>query len=336
MKAGGDWTRRQGALVGVAVGAWILSTAYMAASGGQIDWVTYANAVSRVAAGLPLYADAQLHGAYQLNDMVMSGYAYPPVSLILMAPFASPEIGRVAWLSLGILTFTGGMLAVTRRYHGLRNPYLVALLFVTLAFSGPYTEAVYTGNSSLLLAGFFALSVAYPRRWAGWTSAVGGLIRITPGAGLMLSWRANGRRQVVVVVAASVAILVLTIPVFGLETWRDYVASLAGAVPSCDRLVNSPTCYLMPITGLSLAKVVVVGAAGILLMGALRIRSDLLAALLVSVAIVIPLPDLWPHYLLFPIAALWAVLAARLAGLKLRTQGSTLATRADLPGRALG
>ena len=64
----------------------------------------------------------------------------------------------------------------------------------------------------------------------------------------------------------------------------------------------------MPVLGLGAAKIAGIIAALALAAAAFVVPDRVVAICLVSVAIVIPLPDLWPHYLLFPFVALWVAL----------------------------
>jgi hypothetical protein len=288
----------------------------MSLAGDQVDWRTYQLAVQRWLAGQPIYAAAQLNGPYHLGNVVLTGYAYPPASVVLMLPFAFGDVGRILWLALSAGVFVAGMVAVTRRYGGRFGQGLVVLLFLTLAAFGPYAEGVATGNATLILAGAFAFAVAFPGEWLGPASALAAISRVTPIFMVVLDWRGpHGLRRIAYAGALGAGVLVLTLPLIGLQNWQDYAVSISGAVPSCDQVVNSLTCALVPAIGLGAAKVTAIGVAIVCVGAAMLVRRRVLAAGLISVAMLLPLPDLWPFYLLFPFVALWAGLATRVGGL---------------------
>src|SRR5262245_7647409 len=79
------------------------------------DWQTYALAWLRVAAGAPLYAPAQVRGPYLLPDMLSQGFAYPPPSVVLFAPFASWPFGFIGWTTLNVGTLLTALWAISTR-----------------------------------------------------------------------------------------------------------------------------------------------------------------------------------------------------------------------------
>lgn len=287
----------------------VVSTAHAAIAGGQIDWQTYANAADRLLAGQPIYPAAQLHGSYHLEDVVLVGYAYPPPSVVMFLPFADGLLGRWAWLALCLATFWVGMALVTMKYAPPTRwiPALAAMLLTVAAF-GPYSDAVWTGNSDLLWAGAFAIAVARPGGWAGPVAGLAFLARTTPGLMALVDWSHGGPRRVVFGAAVAMAFAAATLPIVGVGSWADYIASLSGATPSCDQVVNSLTCALVPVAGIGAAKLIAIAASLCLGLVAISRPWDRANVLLLAIAIVVPLPDLWGHYLLFPFVGLWAVL----------------------------
>lgn len=316
----------------------VVSTLYMTVAGDQVDWRTYQLAVERWLAGQPIYAAAQLNGPYHLENVVLSGYAYPPASVVLMLPFAFGDLGRILWLAVSVGVFVAGMIAVTSRYGGRFGQGLLVLLFLTLAAFGPYAEGVATGNATLILAGAFAFAVAFPGDWLGPAGALAAVTRVTPIFIVALDWRArHGLRRIAHAGLLGAGVILVTLPLIGLRNWHDYVTSITGAVPSCDQVVNSLTCALIPAVGLGAAKVTAIAATFVCVGAAILIHRRIVAACLLSVAMLLPLPDLWPFYLLFPFVALWAALATCIGGLsraKTPRSGSTVTRIGDVMVRA--
>jgi Glycosyltransferase family 87 len=298
----------------------VASTAYMVVHGGQVDWLTYQHAAQRLVAGEPIYAAAQLQGPYHLTDVVLIGYAYPPPSVVLFLPFALGDPGRLAWLALNIGVFMAGLTALTHIYARQAFLPVLALLLATLAVFGPYTEAVATGNSSLGMAGLLAWAMVIGGRGVGPWAGVAAVSRVTPGLIAMLAPRGELRRQLLLAALTGIVLVVATLPLVGIESWRDYLISLSGAVPTCDGGVSSLTCYLTPTLGLGAAKAISLGLAVLIALAAARTTRPLLAAGAVAVAIVLPLPDLWPHYLLFIFVPLWAALAGAIGRVACRSE----------------
>lgn len=156
--------------------------------------------------------------------------ANPPVTALLLWPLASfaPSTARMFWTGLNLL-FLGLALWLTLRT--LRAPPAAGafgLALITLA--QPAREEVRLGQAyALLLLGLAAFLWAY---LAGNDRAVGiifGLLLIAKTAGLLLPllllgqrrWRALGWTLLTMV-----AVALLTLPRFGLDSWRTYTIAL--------------------------------------------------------------------------------------------------------------
>ena len=182
--------------------------------------------------------------------------------------------------------------------------------------------------------------------------AAGALTKLYPaGLGLWFLVRAlrdrrrdtsAARRPVVVIVAAVVTTVVvvgLSVVVFGIQPWRDYldVAATASRAELVDPRNGGPAAqlalWLNADSGLArLLHLPVLGAAVLAIVGAAWLRDDVVESLAIaSVATLVLLPVSWIHYpaalLPFGVAA---VLRAREAGTPTRRQVRFLAIAALL------
>jgi hypothetical protein len=73
-----------------------------------VDWLNYHNAVERVGSGLPLFDPRQLVGPYLMPDMTLTGYTYPPSSVVVFAPFAGGLLGLALWVTFNVSVFMSG------------------------------------------------------------------------------------------------------------------------------------------------------------------------------------------------------------------------------------
>jgi hypothetical protein len=98
------------------------------------------------------------------------------------------------------------------------------------------------------------------------------------------------------VLVAAVLVAITTIWL-GVGIWADFWTAWRNGEPAC-QVMSAATfrCAFGPVGG-------AVGYAltGLLLFGAYRVRRDDAAFALMSLAMVVPAPDLWPHYLLLPL-----------------------------------
>lgn len=275
-----------------------------------IDWYAYAYGAQRMLAGQSLYLAEQLAGPYSLPAVTPQGYIYPPPSALLFLPFSiGSDIGLTAWIvgNLGLLVI--GLAAVLRRELGAVGPIALSLALLGLCLPvpipggllRPLINGVLASNVNVGLAGLLALCWATgPRRtWIPYVAAFGAAFKLFPGALALWAARRDGWRPLVITVALTVAICLVTLPIVGIDEWRRFFLALSNAEPTCTEGRSSVACLVQPLLGVSLAKAAGI-AVGLLLLGAaMLVRAEYPAFVLLTLGMLAPLADGHQHYLLF-------------------------------------
>lgn len=255
------------------------------------DWNTYVNAWLRLTHGQPVYSSVQLSGPYELRDTVLTGYSYPPASLILFAPFASYPAGLLLFTALNLGILLAGLWAVVSQAWPAQRIWAFAIVLALLAAFDPFVEGVGDGNVSIAIAGLFAFAwVGGPR-----VAAIGGGIVVmtkVPAATLFAFAARGGWRPLVPGIVIVAALVIATLPIVGVGTWLDYGRAMSNAVPSCYPANDSIACAF-PDHLLGFRLGVALGIA--LTVGAIVVPSRLLAFSFVTAAYLAATPDLHPH-----------------------------------------
>jgi hypothetical protein len=276
-----------------------------------LDWLTYANAAERFFTGGRLYDSVQLAGPYLLPHVVLIGYAYPPPSVFLVAPFAGGVTGLVTWPLLNACLLVSGVTAILRVSMRLSLPWALALTAMSLSFYSPFANGMAAGNINVGLAGLFAWSwVLHERR--KWLGAVAGLVSLTkvfPGFLVAWSWRSHGWSQFRDAALVAGGISLVTLPLVGVDSWADFVRAIANAKPGCAPQTVSFACTLGPVIGSDAARVIGIAIGLAAFAGAMVVRSPFVAFALVGFAMLAPVADMWIHYWLFPYVVIVAGLA---------------------------
>lgn len=283
------------------------------------DWRSYADATQRLFDGRSLYSAAQLSGPYHLNDTIFQGYSYPPVAAILMAPFTLGTPGLVTFLAVSVGLFLGGIAAILRRELGELALGAFAIVVLSLAFFVPFLSGVVTGNVSMAIAGLYAWSwlARGDRRWVAVGGTIGAAVKLIPGALVVWAARRGIRRAALISLVCGGLLIVGTLPFVGLSAWHDYVIAMANNVPICGGLPSVP-CFLDPLVGAQEAEALALLLTGALLLAALILPWDSVAFLLIGLAMLTPVGDIWDHYLLIPYVSVVALAARGLALLRAR------------------
>lgn len=304
----------------------VLATAYLYTQEGSpalwVDWQTYSLAVDRYLSDENLYAAAQVAGRYELPDMVLSGYIYPPPSILLLAPFAGSGLGLLAWLLLNALVLVLGMSRVLGVALGMRPLSAVAASCTVLAIMPPFLDGMASGNVNVGLAGLLALTwVSGPHPSTLAIGLAGGVLKAFPGVLAVLYCHRSARRLSVTAIAG-MGVLALSVAVQGSEVWVNFIASLRNAVPACDRAPVSVACALAPSLGISAAQAVAVGASVTLIATAFACPWREVRFILVTLGMLAPVAELWPHYGLYWLVVLWVLatgIAARYQAIRQRS-----------------
>jgi hypothetical protein len=294
---------------------WMMDTDAKLQAAGQApfdDWRTYSHAVQRFLNGEPIYAAAQLGGPYQMPRTVNIGYSYPPPSLLLFLPFAREPLGLIAWLALNGTLLLSGIAAIVRSELRLRVPWALAIASLSLGGFYPFANGMAVGNVNVAIAGLFAWSWVLRNRSSsiGAIAGAAAIVKVFPAA--IALWPPNRAVMRSVVTAAFVlfAVGLVTLPLFGLAAWRDFLVALGNQQPTCRNEAISVACVIGPVVGLGLAKLVGIGLALVLVVLALFVQSPFVRFACIAAAMLAPVTDGWPHYWLFPFVLVVAGLAS--------------------------
>lgn len=228
---------------------WWLRTLDIAPSFEFWDFGAYDMAVDRWLGGEPIYQQNE-HGGFH------GTFLYPPIYLLLFRPFVTILPFReaaIAWsvFSVGVL-WIGLQLAISACGLRLHVVERGLLLWAILGFQ-PLLLGVKMGQTAALLAGLlsFALYALVRGTWGNtpWSLASGAL---TAFVGLFkLSYAPSGahllanRDRLLGAIGLGVALLGVSLLVFGLEIHRTYVDVLAWGVHRSSG-ARSPAFWLAP------------------------------------------------------------------------------------------
>ncbi len=274
-----------------------------------VDWATYSDAFQRLLHGSAIYDARQLSGPYYLPDITTTGYVYPPASLPLFSPFLNQPIGLVAWLVLNVALMVSGVYAILRRELGNdAAQYLGVALLPVVMWIG-FLNGLTAGNVTIGLCGALAWSWAVGReRTPAVAVAIIGVAKIFPA--ILVCWTTPSRFLRSVLTAALIAAgwLLVTLPFVGPTSWFDFLRALGNAQPMCS-YGPSVSCVLQPALGVSMAKLAALVIAGALGLGAVFVRTDLVAFTMIAVAWIVPVSDL-SNYSVLPLFVVWVVVFA--------------------------
>ena len=265
------------------------------------DWQFYSAAVGRWLDEEPIYPGGMIS---TLGSAPGSSYAYPPASFL---PFAPWPLGAIAWASVLIGVFLGGLWLVARRVWPERAVTAFAAAVLGASIFPPVLEGIGMGNVNILTAGLLGVV------WAGiQPAAIAGVMTVIKVFPIALAapsgWRALG-------FAASVALAIclLTLPLVGAESWSTYVTALTSVEPACglDIYFNpSIACLIGTRAGLAIAAVA--------LLVAVVARRKFVAWVAVVIAIMAPASELHLHYFALVYVLLWIGFAEMVQGKRAR------------------
>lgn len=264
--------------------------------GPFVDWRTYVNATDRLLAGQPIYAAQQLSGPYQLTDMVLIGYAYPPSSVPLFLVFHDYPLGLAAWMTFNLgLLLTALWAMVSRAWPRLRLVAFAAAI-IGLAHYPPFLDGVIAGNPNVGLAGAIGwVSVGIGERAAGLIGGGGAILKVFAGV-LAVATPGSKVRSIVWAVGLVFSVTILTLPLVGLGSWFDFATAMTNAVPDCYPLNWSIACVLSPWMDPRAGALVGVGVGAIAALGLLLARHPYHLSILAAIAVMAPAHNLHLHY----------------------------------------
>lgn len=275
----------------------------LALGANYADFVSYMDGGQRLIAEGSPYSPMQLEGPYPLPDAGGGGgFVYPPTSLWLFLPFAWGTLGGLAFNLVGALLLGIVVLAMLEQ-RGRIGWWAVPAL-IALAISPPLADSIRVGQvATWLAAGMGIMWLA--TKASGWMSVISGLVKIYPGAGLLWAWR---HRAPLLLPSLAGLLLAAVTAVAWPRTWAEFLTAWTNAEAGCPPwALPSFACAGVPWLGYLLA-LVMLGIAW-------KARSDEVAFLALGLAMLVPAPDVYVHYLLGPLVA---ALPLALAGNRLR------------------
>lgn len=276
------------------------------------DWQTAANAVARALDGQPLYTQTQLRGPYYMTDTVLKGWTYTPASVVALIPFGSQPAGLYAWIVLNVGLYVGGLAAILRRELGSFLPWPLALVLLGLAAFRPFEEGVVAGNVNVALAGLYALCWASDERsrWMAPAAGLAATFKVFPGLIVLWPMRAQGLRPLFVAAGVAIALSLLSLPIMGVDAWRDFVKAILNAQPPCQSYnAMSFACFFAPVTGATIGKLVGYAVVAVCAVGVLRVRDRFRAFVLLGGALLAGVTDMHLHFWVFGYVVLVVALA---------------------------
>jgi hypothetical protein len=240
-------------------------------------------------AGAPVYDRVPL--AVRPPDLTNYPFLYPPLTLPLFGALASLPLALTATLWLGVSL--AAVLAALR-WIGLRWWWCVAFLAWP-----PVLQGLYVGNVAVPLFALFAA--------AAWRPALLAIPPIfKPYSGIAALWllRREHWRQLLVGAAVVVAMVLVTLPLTGLQLWSDWVEGLR--VYQVSQRLLPDSLYGFGLGRYVPAAVVAVVAIVVTVL-ALRTRDRLEQLARLGVATVVASPSLFSHGWLVAVPGLVAL-----------------------------
>jgi hypothetical protein len=277
----------------VAAGLGLVSVAVVLPWWGFHDFQTYQLAIERVLSGGELYAAYQLSGPYSLIDVVGSGFVYPPsaVPVLVWTPAVIPVVA-VLLMMIGMLWVA---LAITQHAPMWAQAVAVALL----GFSPLAWDAIASGQITPLLA--MCLGMVWITRRGEW-AVVAAAIKVFPIVWLAFTARSRRIGPMLGPLALALGIGAAATVVVGAEGWSQFATVLRNGEAWC----AFPSLGSFPCAGVPAAGYVLTAAA---VAGALLVRDERMAFLLVAIGSIAASPDIYPNYLLIPAMGLLPYLA---------------------------
>jgi hypothetical protein len=201
--------------------AMVLSLAVTAQSQLLRDLDIYLRAGRHFLDGAPVYTTTPI-SAYP-SDLGMLPFLYPPPVLPVFSglAFLPPAVASIAWAGASAVA-----IVLALRRFGLPWRWIALLLAWT-----PVSQGLYVGN--IAVPGLLLLALAPA---AGGLLVAGALLK--PQSGVIALWLVRERRwrALAIGLAGLVAIVAVTLPMTGVDMWRQWLAGL-DAYSASQRLV---------------------------------------------------------------------------------------------------
>jgi hypothetical protein len=270
------------------------------------DYQTYWVGARHVIEHAPIYAVWQLHGPFPIGFAAFGrGYVYPPTAALISIPLGVISLDwswMVATTGLAIALAVVSFRIARREGLSHRASRWAAILVVA---SGPSVEALATGNANVLIA--IGLGVLWVKPgWAGHLAVVGGLIKVYPALGL--AWAVRKRSALRWPLAVAMLLVVVSILVLGIQPWIDFYRVIRDGQATSDFALEAPRAALESLIGPIASALVTYAVAGLLTLFVARGQNDHRDFFVLSVAMILPAPDWYLHYLVVPVVGLLPII----------------------------
>jgi hypothetical protein len=205
---------------------------------GFAMYYTYSRTVLEGHTFAPLYEVAHFHQqmrAYGIVDITEMPNN-PPTTALAALPVAwlSPSAAKVIWTSLLLCAFAASLILLLKTFDIQWNSPQ-GLMFLTLGFLWrPAYENIAFGQIHIFLLLGFSISLwSIARNNSAWTAIPVGVSLATKGYGpaLMLWFGFVKRwRELVLAPAVFAALVVVTLPLFGIRSWIAYFSSVVSSL----------------------------------------------------------------------------------------------------------
>jgi hypothetical protein len=275
------------------------------------DFESYWSGARRMLEGHALYPAFQLHGPFVLGDASFGrGFVYPPTAALIAAPLGTMPMEvafavftLVSAIALGAVVYRiGRSCGLMRAAAGIGTAIILG--------TGPGLDALLTGNVNALAAAGLGAMWLWPRS-SGAVSVAGALIKVYPGIGIL--WAVRRRTSIVLPVAAAIGVVAVSTAMLGVSAWRDFLTTMANGISTEYFVVQSPRSLLSGLVGSVPAAIAAIVLTAIACIGAVRVRDDARALLLLGIAMILPAPDWHLHYFIVPVVGAWPHVARWLA-----------------------
>ena len=298
-------------------------TTFVQTRGWGFDFEAYLAASRRVARGDPVYESYSMAGPFRPGPYGL--YLYPPPLAVVALPFTMLSIpaAEILWYLLRWGLLIVGCAAMPVR------PTVRCLIFAVAVVTSPVLVDMNLGNVSVLV------TIVLTFVWRGLDRPSGSValaidMCLRPTLGLVLVWYALRRRwwPIVWTLATGFVIILLTLPIVGLDGYRDYITVLRNMsdITGQDNNLDLGSTILRTGAGPFAATIALYGGYALAAcMVLFSLRYDRETSFMVTVGATLLLaPLLWDHYLaalLLPAAFLaqrgrwWGLLLPLLAWL---------------------
>jgi hypothetical protein len=200
------------ALIVLAVAAMVEADVRMLAYGALRDFGLYLRTGHAFLDGSPVYTISS--AADYLRDNTLLPFVYPPPTIALFAALAAipAAAAKAVWLALCVGASLAGL-----RLLGVRWRWIPVLLAWP-----PFVQGIYVGNAVIPTFLFFAAAPL-----AGWLLAFGPVFKIQLGLPGLWLIRERRWRDLAIAVAVGLALILVTLPLVGPDSWREWPRQLA-------------------------------------------------------------------------------------------------------------